>query len=78
VTPEPRPYLVSDDTPLTSCQIHSLGWNKTLKTQGRYSVIDKRFKALQQTVAAHTEACQPRGRISSGKEKEEEEGGTES
>ncbi|KAJ0128034.1 hypothetical protein HZ326_28864 [Fusarium oxysporum f. sp. albedinis] len=54
VTPEPRPYLGSDDTPQTSRQIRDLGLNKTPKTWRRYSVIAKGFEAQQQTVAAHT------------------------
>ncbi|KAG6989142.1 hypothetical protein FocnCong_v020895 [Fusarium oxysporum f. sp. conglutinans] len=54
VTPEPRPYLGSDDTPQTSRQIRDLGLNKTPKTRRRYNVIAKGFEAHQQTVAAHT------------------------
>ncbi|KAF4343118.1 hypothetical protein FBEOM_2940 [Fusarium beomiforme] len=54
-TPEPRPYLGSDDTPQTSHQIRDLGLNKTPKTQRRYNVIAKGFEAQQQTVAAHTQ-----------------------
>ncbi|KAG7000958.1 Retrovirus-related Pol polyprotein from transposon TNT [Fusarium oxysporum f. sp. conglutinans] len=54
VTPEPRPYLGSDDTPQTSRQIRDLGLNKTPKTRRRYNVIAKDFEAHQQTVAAHT------------------------
>ncbi|KNB16583.1 hypothetical protein FOXG_21712 [Fusarium oxysporum f. sp. lycopersici 4287] len=54
VTPEPRPYLGSDDTPQTSRQIRDLGLNKTPKTRRRYNVIAKGFEAQQQTVAAHT------------------------
>jgi hypothetical protein len=54
VTPEPRPYLGSDDTPQTSRQIRDLGLNKTPKTRRRYSVIAKGFEAQQQTVVAHT------------------------
>ncbi|OBS16739.1 hypothetical protein FPOA_12679 [Fusarium poae] len=55
VTPEPRPYLGSDDTPQTSRQIRDLGLNKTPKTRRRYNVIAKGFEAHQQTVAAHTQ-----------------------
>jgi hypothetical protein len=55
VTPEPRPYLGSDDTPQTSRQIRDLGLNKTPKTRIRYNVIAKGFEAQQQTVAAHTQ-----------------------
>ncbi|KAM5528598.1 transposase [Fusarium oxysporum f. sp. phaseoli] len=55
VTPEPRPYLGSDDTPQTSRQIRDLGLNKTPKTRRRYNVIAKGFEAQQQTVAAHTQ-----------------------
>ncbi|KAG6979745.1 hypothetical protein FocnCong_v010312 [Fusarium oxysporum f. sp. conglutinans] len=55
VTPEPRPYLGSDDTPQTSRQIRDLGLNKTPKTRRRYNVIAKGFGAQQQTVAAHTQ-----------------------
>ncbi|KAM5527731.1 transposase [Fusarium oxysporum f. sp. phaseoli] len=55
VTPEPRPYLGSDDTPQTSRQIRDLGLNKTPKTRRRYNVIAKGFAAQQQTVAAHTQ-----------------------
>ncbi|RKK77240.1 hypothetical protein BFJ71_g16777 [Fusarium oxysporum] len=54
VTPEPRPYLGSDDMPQTSRQIRDLGLNKTPKTRRRYNVIAKGFEAQQQTVAAHT------------------------
>jgi hypothetical protein len=54
VTPEPRLYLGSDDTPQTSRQIRDLGLNKTPKTRRRYSVIAKGFEAQQQTVVAHT------------------------
>jgi hypothetical protein len=54
-TPEPRPYLDSDDTPQTSRQIRNLGLNKTPKTRRRYNVIAKGFEAQQQTVAAHTQ-----------------------
>ncbi|KAJ0130848.1 Uncharacterized protein HZ326_26052 [Fusarium oxysporum f. sp. albedinis] len=54
-TPEPRPYLGSDDTPQTSRQIRDLGLNKTPKTRRRYNVIAKGFEAHQQTVAAHTQ-----------------------
>ncbi|KAK2471143.1 hypothetical protein H9L39_17374 [Fusarium oxysporum f. sp. albedinis] len=54
VTPEPRPYLGSDDTPQTSRQIRDLGLNKTPKTRRRYNVIAKGFEAQQQTVAVHT------------------------
>ncbi|KAF4440765.1 hypothetical protein FACUT_3211 [Fusarium acutatum] len=54
VTPEPRLYLGSDDTPQTSRQIRDLGLNKTPKTRRRYNVIAKGFEAHQQTVAAHT------------------------
>ncbi|KAM5529833.1 hypothetical protein FOXYSP1_17677 [Fusarium oxysporum f. sp. phaseoli] len=53
-TPEPRPYLDSDDTPQTSRQIRDLRLNKTPKTRRRYNVIAKGFEAQQQTVAAHT------------------------
>jgi hypothetical protein len=53
VTPEPRPYLDSDDTPQTSRQIRDLGLNKTPKTRRRCNVIAKGFEAQQQTVAAH-------------------------
>ncbi|KAF6524740.1 hypothetical protein HZS61_010535 [Fusarium oxysporum f. sp. conglutinans] len=63
VTPEPRPYLGSDDTPQTSRQIRDLGLNKTPKTRRR---------------GAYAEDCQPRGRIGSAEKREEEEGGTES
>jgi hypothetical protein len=52
-TPEPRPYLGSDDTPQTSRQIRDLGVNKTPKTRTRYNLIAKGFGAQQQTVAAH-------------------------
>ncbi|KAJ0133954.1 Uncharacterized protein HZ326_22994 [Fusarium oxysporum f. sp. albedinis] len=55
VTPEPRPYLGSDDMPQTSRQIRDLGLNKTPKTRRRYNVIAKGFEAHQQTVAAHTQ-----------------------
>jgi hypothetical protein len=55
VTPEPRPYLGSDDTPQTSRQIRDLGLNKTPKTRRRYNVIARGFEAQQQTVAAHTQ-----------------------
>ncbi|KAG7003415.1 hypothetical protein FocnCong_v001177 [Fusarium oxysporum f. sp. conglutinans] len=55
VTPEPRPYLGSDDTPQTSRQIRDLGLNKTPKTRRRYNVIAKGFEAQQQTVATHTQ-----------------------
>ncbi|KAF5597247.1 hypothetical protein FPCIR_3674 [Fusarium pseudocircinatum] len=55
VTPEPRPYLGSGDTPQTSRQIRDLGLNKTPKTRRRYNVIAKGFEAQQQTVAAHTQ-----------------------
>ncbi|KAF4440562.1 hypothetical protein F53441_12267 [Fusarium austroafricanum] len=55
VTPEPRLYLGSDDTPQTSRQIRDLGLNKTPKTRRRYNVIAKGFEAHQQTVAAHTQ-----------------------
>ncbi|TVY73850.1 hypothetical protein Focb16_v005405 [Fusarium oxysporum f. sp. cubense] len=55
VTPEPRLYLGSDDTPQTSRQIRDLGLNKTPKTRRRYNVIAKGFEAQQQTVAAHTQ-----------------------
>ena len=54
MTPEPAPYLDSDDTPKTSRQIRDLGLNKTPKTRRRYNVIAKGFEAQQQTVAAHT------------------------
>ncbi|KAJ3469827.1 hypothetical protein MRS44_003892 [Fusarium solani] len=54
VTPEPAPYLDSDDTPKTSRQIRDLGLNKSPKTRRRYSVIARGFEAQQQTVAAHT------------------------
>lgn len=54
MTPEPRPYLGSDDTPQTSRQICDLGLNKTLKTRRRYNVVAKGFKVHQQIVAAHT------------------------
>ncbi|KAF6513152.1 hypothetical protein HZS61_007410 [Fusarium oxysporum f. sp. conglutinans] len=63
VTPEPRPYLGSDDTPQTSRQIRDLGLNKTPKTRRR---------------GAYAEDCQRRGRICSAEEREEEEGGAES
>jgi hypothetical protein len=55
VTPEPRPYLGSDDTPQTSRQIRDLGLKKILKTRRRYNMIAKGFEAQQQTVAAHTQ-----------------------
>ncbi|RKK08481.1 hypothetical protein BFJ65_g17143 [Fusarium oxysporum f. sp. cepae] len=45
VTPEPRPYLGSDDMPQTSRQIRDLGLNKTPKTRRRYNVIAKGFEA---------------------------------
>jgi hypothetical protein len=35
VTPEPRPYFDSDDTPQTSRQIRDLGLNRTQKTRRR-------------------------------------------
>jgi hypothetical protein len=54
-TPEPRPYLGSDDTTQTSRQIRDLELNKTPKTRRRYNVIAKGFEAQQQTVAAHTQ-----------------------
>ena len=53
-TPEPGPYLGSDDTPYTSRQIRDLGKNKTPTTQRRYAVIAKGFETQQQTLAVHT------------------------
>ncbi|KAF6517612.1 hypothetical protein HZS61_003173 [Fusarium oxysporum f. sp. conglutinans] len=64
VTPEPRPYLGSDDTPQTSRQIRDLGLNKTPKTRRRSG--------------AYSEDCQPRGRVGSAEKREEEEGGAKS
>ncbi|CVL09426.1 uncharacterized protein FMAN_15550 [Fusarium mangiferae] len=55
VTPEPRPFFDSDNTPQTSRQIRDLGLNKTPKTRRRYNIIAKGFEAQQQTVAAHTQ-----------------------
>jgi hypothetical protein len=53
-SPEPRPYLGSDDTPYNSRQIHDLSKNKTPTTRRRYAVIAKGFEAQQQELAAHT------------------------
>jgi len=52
-TPEPRPYLGSDDTPKTSRQIRDLSKNKTPATRRRYAVIAKGFETQEQTLAAH-------------------------
>ena len=53
VSPEPAPYLGSDDTPKTSRQIRDLGKNKTPTTRRRYAVIAKGFENQQQKLAAH-------------------------
>lgn len=52
-SPEPEPYLGSDDTPYTSRQIRDLGKSKTPATRRHYNVIAKGFEAQQQTLAAH-------------------------
>jgi hypothetical protein len=53
-SPEPGPYLGSDDTPYTSRQIRDLGKNKTPATRRRYAVIAKGFETQEQTLATHT------------------------
>jgi len=53
-SPEPRPYLGSDDTPYNSRQIRDLSKNKTPTTRRRYAVIAKGFEAQQQELAAYT------------------------
>jgi hypothetical protein len=52
-SPEPGPYLGSDDTPKTGRQIRDLGKNKTPATRRRYAVIARGFEAQEQTLAAH-------------------------
>ena len=54
VTPEPTPYLGSDDTPKTSCQVRDLGKNKSPSTRRRYTIIAKGFEAQEQVLAEHT------------------------
>ena len=52
-SPEPTPYLGSDDTPKTSRQICDLSKNKTPNTRRRYAVIAKGFAVQEQALAEH-------------------------
>jgi hypothetical protein len=54
VSPDPIPYLGSDDTPKTGRQIRDLGKNKSPSTRRRYTVIAKGFEAQEQTLVEHT------------------------
>jgi hypothetical protein len=52
-SPEPVPYLGSDDTPKTSHQVRDLGKNKSPSTRRRYAVIARGFEAQEQVNAEH-------------------------
>jgi hypothetical protein len=52
-SPEPTPYLGSDNTPKTSRQIRDLSKNKTPNTRRWYAVIAKGFAAQEQALAEH-------------------------
>jgi hypothetical protein len=53
VTPDPVPYLGSDDTPKNSRHVRDLGKNKSPSTRRRYMVIAKGFEAQEQALAEH-------------------------
>jgi len=52
-SPDPIPYLGSDDTPKTSRQIRDLGKSKSPSTRRRYTVIAKGFEAQEQVLVEH-------------------------
>jgi len=54
VTPDPTPYLGSDNTPKTSRHIRDLGKNKSPSTRRQYTIIAKGFEAQEQALAEHT------------------------
>lgn len=54
VTPDPTPYLGSDDTPKTSRHIRDLGRNKSPSTRRRYAIIAKGFETQEQALAEHS------------------------
>jgi DDE superfamily endonuclease len=54
VTPDPIPYLGSDDTPKTSRHVRDLGKNKSPGTRRRYAIIAKGFEAQEQALAEHS------------------------
>jgi hypothetical protein len=53
VTPDPTPYLGSDDTPKTSRHVRDLGKNKSPSTRRRYTIIAKGFEAQEQALAEY-------------------------
>ena len=52
-SPEPAPYLGSDDIPKTSRQICDLSKNKTPGTRRRYAIIARGFEAQEQANAEY-------------------------
>ena len=53
-SPEPIPYLGSDDTPKNSRQIRDLAKTKTPRTRRRYAIIAKGFESQEQALAVYS------------------------